>query len=136
MFQDIHEIAVLVSAVLAIAVGSIWYSPLVFGETWIRASGVRITDLPPSNRAIFALVIGALFGNIVALFILAQFVGLARTFEVSIWYIASLLLVLFGASLGSMAIWEKKTLTYVGIHVGYIAIVIYGGVTIISMWPW
>lgn len=136
MFQDIHEIAVLVSAILAIAVGSIWYSPLVFGETWMRVSGVRITDFPPSKRAIFGSVVSALVGNIVALFVLAQFVALARMYGISIWYLASLLLVLFGASLASMALWEKKTFTYVAIHVGYIAIVIYGGVTIISMWPW
>ncbi|WP_269749764.1 DUF1761 domain-containing protein [Salinimonas marina] len=37
--NDINVLAVIVAAVSSFALGGIWYSKLLFEETWVRASG-------------------------------------------------------------------------------------------------
>ena len=38
---DVKLWAVLVAAVASVMIGSIWYSPPVFGTTWMKLAGIR-----------------------------------------------------------------------------------------------
>ena len=56
---QLHYWAILLAAVAGIAVGSIWYSPLLFSSTWMKLSGKKDMGKMGPNMslvAVFALV--------------------------------------------------------------------------------
>jgi hypothetical protein len=96
---SVNELAVIVTSLLAIAVGSIWYSPLVFGAHWQRAAGLTDFDLALSRRALIRSLAVAFLSNVVVLFVIAHLVRIATAFDVSRIELAGALIVLIGASL-------------------------------------
>jgi len=136
MFEHINEVSVLVTTILAIAVGSIWYSPLLFGNMWMEAAGLKNTDLEMSGKVVVRSLFGAFIANFLFILAIAQFVGIADASGISVWSVSSLLLLLLVASLSSAVIWEKRSFMYLVIHGGYSAFVIFGGIAVIAYWPW
>ena len=136
MFENIHEISVLVSAILAMAVGSIWYSPLLFGEHWMRAAGLTEADLESSKEKMPKLLLGGFIANLLLMFIIAQFIELAQAAGKQLAAPASYLVLFLLAVMASAVIWEKKPLSYLLINVGYAVVVVFGGMTVIWFWPW
>ena len=43
--SDVSPFAVLLSAVVMLIVGSVWYSHFLFGKAWQRLSGIRSSDI-------------------------------------------------------------------------------------------
>jgi len=137
MFQDVNEIAVLVSAILAIAIASIWYSPLFFGNLWMRVSGLTSSELLLMSRTrVITSLLYATIANLFLFFVVAQCIALSRMYAFSEWKLGFFVLLGIGASLANMVIWEKKSIAYLFIHLGYVTIVLFGGMSVISMWPW
>jgi hypothetical protein len=65
--------AVITAAILAFAVGGLWYSPVLFSRTWMREAGVDEDLLRQRNMGVvFGLT---LVCNLVAAFNLAAFIG-------------------------------------------------------------
>ena len=136
MFDTINEIAVLVTAVLSVAMGSIWYSPLFFGEAWMRATGLSAADLSLSHKQLIGRVVAGIVAGFVFFLALAHAINLGREVGVSIWTIGALLVVLVGSLMVSFVLWEKRPLTYIYIHVGYASVVTFGGLMVLAYWPW
>jgi hypothetical protein len=72
---DINMAAVLVSALSAMAVGGIWYSPVLFAKPWMQLSGRR--DMNPGEGATAGYVI-AFIGALITAYVLAHFVSYAQ----------------------------------------------------------
>lgn len=136
MFENVHEIAVLVSAILAMAVGSIWYSPLLFGKHWMRAAGLKESDLDSQKDKIVRLMVYAFIANLVLLFVVAKFVGIAQAAGETIKSVGTLLVILLGAMMAGAVIWEERPISYLFINVGYATVIIFGGMSVIWYWPW
>jgi hypothetical protein len=136
MFESINEVAVLVSAILAIAVGSIWYSPLLFGKYWMRGAGLSETSLQVSGKKMVKLLSHALVANLLLLFVIAQFVELTKMLEQQLATTAILLILFLAAVSATAVIWEEKPFSYLFINVGYAAVVVFGGMTVLWHWPW
>lgn len=136
MVTGINEFSILVTALLSVAVGSIWYSPLLFGEAWMRAIGFSSGDVELPRPRVIRLVAAGILGNIVFFFVLARFINLAGQAGVSLWSFGTLLIALISALLVCLVLWEKRPLSYFAIHIGYAALIIYGGITVIAYWPW
>jgi hypothetical protein len=136
MFEGIDFVALTVSALLMLAVGSIWYSPLLFGRHWMRATGLSEADLEASKSRIVGQIAGAFVANLVLLFVIAQFVLMAQAQELSIRFVASLLTLLLAGAIANVVIWEQKRVAYLLINIGYASVVIFGGLTVIWHWPW
>lgn len=49
--ENINFWAVLVSAALSFVLGSMWYSPLMFGKQWMRELNMSEADLASTNMA-------------------------------------------------------------------------------------
>ncbi len=49
----INVIAVLAATIAGMAVGALWYSPLLFARPWMRAIGKEPTDIKPTPRPFF-----------------------------------------------------------------------------------
>ncbi len=136
MFENVSEIAVLVSSLLAVAVGSIWYSPLVFGKYWMDAIGLTEADITTPRKQVVKLFVFGFLAHTVLLYVLARFVAFAVDAGESVWRFAFLITVLLCATLGISAVWEQRSLMYFCINACYTAIVVYGGVAILAYWPW
>ena len=57
---DINVLAVIVAAVFAFGLGSLWYSPVMFGKPWARLTGQGESMGSPGPRQIITLIIIAL----------------------------------------------------------------------------
>ena len=55
-FSTVNWLAVLVAALASFAIGSLWYSPVLFGKAWQRLSGMTDDKVKSGNMAkIFGL---------------------------------------------------------------------------------
>ncbi len=136
MLENIPEVPILVSSLLAIAIGSIWYSPIFFGKYWMQAVGFSEADLDISQKQTAKFLGFGFLAHLVLFFALAKFVSHAVVFEEPIWPIAGLLVLLLSAAMAVLVIWERRPLSYLCINIGYSAIVIFGGMSVIAYWPW
>lgn len=60
---NLSPVAWLVAALVMIVVGSLWYSPFMFGKSWARHTGIRPHDLHPGDvrRSYLFAIFSALF---------------------------------------------------------------------------
>lgn len=135
-FDQINELSILVAAILAVAVGSIWYSPLLFGPLWMRSIGdTRSEGEIPKREILLSAVQGVLVHG--ALFVvLAYFLSFVYAGSVTFVKLCVLLTVLLSIHTVGTALGEKRSLAYILIKLGHTAIVIFGGLSIITFWPW
>jgi len=80
VMRRVNYLAVGVAAIAAFVVGAVWYSPLLFGEAYLKVRGIdprAVADItPPAGE-----LLGELARNLVVAFVLAHFVvrfGVAR----------------------------------------------------------
>ena len=72
-FQNLNWLAIIVAAVSAFILGSLWYSPLMFLNRWMKETGITKDSTKNTNM-------GKLFGlafllSFIASFFLAMFIG-------------------------------------------------------------
>lgn len=70
---------VLAAALVNMIIGSIWYSPILFGNAWLRAMGKRKEDIKGGGKAMAAMIIPAL----ITAYVLAHFLQVADATTVS-----------------------------------------------------
>lgn len=136
MLENINEVAVVVSAILAMAIGSIWYSPLMFGSIWMKSIGLNFENGEMPTKEMIVGTLKGVFVQIVFFAILAQFASWSTSKGISLVHIASLLSVLISVHILSSVIWEKRSIAYFLINAGYTTLVLFGGLGVIAYWPW
>ena len=47
---EVSAFAVVCSAFVMVAIGALWYSPLLFGKAWVRHTGIRATDIRAGEK--------------------------------------------------------------------------------------
>jgi len=83
-FSSLNFIAISIAAVSSFVLGGLWYSPLLFGNTWMRETGITEESAKNQNMAKkFGLAFVASF--IIALN-LAMFLGAQSTLQTGIFY--------------------------------------------------
>ncbi|HEU4677577.1 MAG TPA: DUF1761 domain-containing protein [Candidatus Paceibacterota bacterium] len=136
MVTDLNEVAVIVAAIVSVAVGSIWYSPLLFGASWLRAARLSVeeenmTSKEASLLALKGVVVEFVFFYALALLLLASEAG-GMSFAGYIGVMAALLL----SFLIGITVWERKPLSYVLVNGGYTVVALAVGLSIVTFWPW
>lgn len=71
---DVNLGAVLISAVAAMVVGAIWYSPMAFAKPWMQLTGRK--DMNPGEGAAIGYIT-AFIGSLITAYVLAHFIGYA-----------------------------------------------------------
>lgn len=71
LFMNVNWVAVIVGAVLAYALGWLWYSPKLFGKKWMEGIGITPDHNEPMMPAMIAQAVGT--------FLLAWVIGLTET---------------------------------------------------------
>jgi Protein of unknown function (DUF1761) len=121
--------AILAAALSAFVLGGLWYSPLLFGAAWQRASGVSDITLKAQNRPrIFAV---AFLLTVLMAANLAAFLNQPTT--TLAWGAAAGFLAGFGwvaLAFGVVGLFESRSLSYMLINGGYMiaAFVVMGAI--------
>jgi len=136
MFENVNETAILVSAILAVAVGSIWYSPLLFGNRHVKTIGHTADDSPMANGSMVHIVIKGVIAQALFFYAAAQCIVLFADSKTSSFHMCVLLSMLFFAQMLSISIWERRPFTHVLVNTGYVVMILFGGFAVISLWPW
>ncbi len=76
MAPDINILAVLLATASTLVVGSVWYTPKVFGNTWMRLAGVD----PAAERSAVGPIVLTVAVSFVTALVLAGSVTLAQEF--------------------------------------------------------
>ncbi len=131
-----NEIAVLVATLFSMALGVVWYSPMVCGKRWMLELGVTEKDIDEGVykrgwrfAAGFILHLSALFA---LSFMLMQGAQRGISF-VQTMTALSIVLVLGNVS---QVLWEKKSFSHLLVTGGYMLLFFWSGGIIIAYWPW
>ena len=134
---DVNYLAVLISAVISMIIGSLWYSPLLFGNAWVKAGRISKKAIEKAKaRRMGKYYIIAFIGSLLMAFILAHFVqyvaanNFTEGMQTGFWLWSGFIVpVLLGSVL-----WENKHVKYYLINVTYwiVNLVIMGG--ILAVW--
>lgn len=134
MMSDINFLAVLVAAILYFVIGMIWYSPQLFGKTWMELSRLN-PDECKKNMCMTTLA-GCFAVGLVMSFVVAHFVHVSNAItamdgaKVGFWAWLG-----FGATIPfSGVLWEKKPLHLYLINSGcYLVILLLIG-ALLAVW--
>lgn len=132
----INYFALFASAITAVVLGFIWYSPLVFGRQWMAASGMSPEKMEARKKHIPAGIIGGFLCQIITAYVLVHFAILFDVMTVS-----EALAFAFWAWLGFTAatslhsvFWEGKPTLYWAINAGY-QLAVFGVMSLIlTLW--
>jgi hypothetical protein len=123
MDYTVNYLALLASGIIGVAIGWIWYSPMVFGKQWMGAIG--IDDSPEMRKegmkSMPRAIVGSFAAQIVLAFVFtyfAQALGIANSIgavQLGLW-----------AWIGFVAttslhpvLWERRPLVYYAVNAGY-----------------
>ena len=116
-FQTLNWIAISASTLLSFIVGSLWYSPILFGKLWQKEAGISDNKLKTGNMG---LIFGGAFILIfISMFNLAMFLGPKA--DLSFGMMAGFLTG-FGwvaTSIGVLYLFERRSLKLFFINAGY-----------------
>ena len=151
MSVDINYLAVLVSGVAAMVIGSLWYSPILFGKPWMKLVGLtdeKMAD-PPSLKLrtgkgekkkgvvgayigmfIAALLLACVMGNFFFFFCFWGFVDFMGAFQLAVWS----WLGFTAATTAGDYLFLKKPFTLYLINVGYYLPIFIVMATLLTFW--
>jgi hypothetical protein len=140
--SSINWLAVLVAGISAFVLGGVWYSPMLFGNAWMKENKFTEEQLKSSNKTkIFgwAFVISLIMAANLAMFLAdtpAECTGnCAQKTDITWGTIAGFLAGIWGFSaIAIAALFEQKTARYIFINGGYalMALTLMGA--IIGVW--
>jgi hypothetical protein len=125
--------AILVSALVAMVMGMLWYSPALFFKAWMKATGTTEADMAAAKNkgmskqmsigALLALVMSYVLANIVGFSGAATFGdGMQTGFWVWLGFVAT--------ATANAVLYERKTWAWYRITIGYylVSLVLMGGI--------
>ena len=118
----INYLVVLISAVISFIIGGLWYSPILFGNAWMKSGGFNQKDIEAAKKkGMGKLYLTGFIGTLLMAFVLAHFVQYlsAGTFiegmQAGFWiWIGFIVPILIGSVL-----WESKPIKFYLINVLY-----------------
>ena len=142
---SMNWVAILVSALIPLIVGAIWYHPKVFGTAWMYATGIteaQIKTMSPVKAYIVALLLSVVLSFYLYITVLIGGPDDMRhgqemfmTFKHGAAHGAFLGIFVGVPILATNAIFEMKSVKYIFINVFYwiVSLVLMGGV--LNGWP-
>lgn len=132
MFQDINLIAVLVAVIADIAIGSLWYSPILFGKYWMSEMGLKEGGVKNAGKF---MVLGVL-NSFVMMTVLALFLNQlgVRAPDTAI-ETAFLVWLGFVATTNMLRVtYERQKFSLYGLGASYQLVALMVGAIIITVW--
>lgn len=130
--SDVNLLAVIVSGILYIVIGGLWYSPKVFGSKWMELSKIQ----PGACKDMGKCYVGAFVLGLIMSFVLALFVHAAQATtalegaKVGFWAWLG-----FGATIPfSAVLWERKPLSLYLMHAGCLLVTLLIIGALLAVW--
>ena len=130
--EGINYLAVVAAAVSTFVIGGLWYSPLMFHKAWATTNGLSEADLKGGEGRIFGLAF--LLALVMAANLAAFLAGPDTTV---VWGATAGALAGAGwvtPAVATLALFERRTLTYVAINGGYFIVTFIVMGTILGAW--
>lgn len=117
---SVNLVAVLVAALAAMVIGSVWYSPLLFVKVWMKELGMTEKDCESGKKDMPKAMAGQFIASLVTAYVLAHFVAYTGSTTPSagahtgfwIW------LGFLATGTASAVFFERKSWTYFAITAG------------------
>ena len=121
MGSNINYFAVLAAALSTFILGGLWYSPLLFGKSWMRANKFSDTDVQTFSKA--RMFGWSIIFSLVMSLNLAMFLAAPDT-DASWGATAGALAGLgwVAMSIAIVGLFENKSWSYIGINGGYMTV--------------
>lgn len=134
---EVNYWAVLVAGLAVMLVGSVWYTPAVFGKAWMKLSGITMSDLEKMKKQGMATsYLMAFVGTLIMAYVLAHFNDLASANKVS-----EGLQTAFWVWLGfvatnhiGMVLWERRPWKLFFLHTGQSLVSLLVAGAILAVW--
>lgn len=137
ILSQFNYTAVVASSCIFFIIGSLWFSPLLFSSIWIKElkdHNVKLTE--PSTNVLVSKMLLTFSANFVASLAMAYLVNLTNSTS-AISGLCLGITAVFGfvlTSIGSVFIWENRSLKLFFIDAGYPALGIIISAIILSVW--
>jgi hypothetical protein len=120
MEQTVNWLAVVVAAVSAFVLGGLWYSPALFGKTWMQAAGVKPEQLESGTARVFgiAFVFELLMAANLAMFLNDP--GTTTAWGATAGFLAGAGWIALGV--GVIGLFERRPWSYVVVNGGYMTV--------------
>lgn len=133
--MEINYLAVIVSGIAAWAIGSLWYSPILFGKSWQKEVGLSDDDIKGANMAL-------IFGTSLLLMIIMAFgmVPIIASHGVDMpWYHGMFHGLLIGlmfiaTSIGINYLYQRKSLKLFFIDAVYQVLIVVIAGLVLGLW--
>jgi len=79
LVMNVHFLAVLLVTVISMAIGWLWYSPVLFGKVWLKALGKTPADMAAMNKGSAMPLVLELLATFVKMYALAVFISSTST---------------------------------------------------------
>ena len=137
---DVNYLAIFIAATVRMVLGSLWYSPFMFGPVWEKLSGVQGTD-PAKMESVSAKInqpayFSSFIGTLLVGFVLANlFIWAGTAGLINGLVIGFLMWLGFMAPVGlTVTLFSKKSLNLFAIDYGNQLIVLLAMAAIIISW--
>ncbi len=89
---EVNYLAVLVTGVASMTIGALWYSPLMFGNVWMKLNGFTMADMEKAKaKGMTGSYIIAFAGALLGAYVLAHFLqvfganSISEGLQVAFW---------------------------------------------------
>lgn len=129
---DINWLALIVAAVINMAVGAAWYSPLLFGKKWAKLLDKKVGDMGDANTGYAVSVIAAL----IQAWVLVHFIRYASALTfvkgaiVGFW----LWLAFIGVVMAMNGVFEGRSWKIWKINAGYFLVIMIINGGLLAAW--
>ncbi len=136
MMQVLNYWAVLGAAVAAMVIGSLWYSPLLLGNQWMKLSGVSSKQGKDMNKGMASAMFGMFVGSLIMSYVLAHVLVLVGATMISSALVAALWLWLgfIVVPYSSGVLFERRPVGLFFINIGYYLVSMLVMALILTAW--
>ena len=114
----VSYIPILVAAVVSFVIGMLWYSPALFGKSWMKLAGVKMQGKP---KGIGGIMFTAFIANLVMAYVFVYFLNILSYADTVTGVIFGFFLWagFFATTLLGSVLWEGKPFNLYLINAGY-----------------
>ena len=114
LVMDINWLAVIVGAVIAYALGALWYSPKMFGTRWMEGVGLTKDSMGSPTMPMIAQAVGT--------FLLAWVIGITERTDALLT--ALLIALTIAVIIKANGLWAGKSRYAISVESGYVLVMV------------
>ncbi len=125
--MEVNFLAVVVAGLVAMVIGALWYSPMLFGKSWMKMVGMSAKDMKAAKAAGMSKYYAiALLGQFVMAYVLSVVLGvfspesMIEALKIGFW----MWLGFIATTTISGVLWEKKPLKLYVLNNAYSLVVL------------